>query len=656
MAELPSATTTLDPTAGPTGAPASYLVVVAAVPDNDDATPRVMSSVAGLIEQHGYNEGAEYVALHFDATKLPVIFIGLPIVTAGSIGRIDKTGNSGSSVISVAAGADGVLAEADIHIEVETGGTIETNGIALLLSMDGGRVQKRVRLGTATSYTVPYFGFVISFAAGTLVAGDVPYTAHASAPRWDQAGLLAARTALAAQNKIARTWLLIGDLAEEDDATDVVEQANLYASANDRFVTARCSVSDRLPQATLSQDIVRKSSSGTITFVDGGGSADTVTRSAGSWIDDGFVAGDRVTFSTPLNVYTATLTSLVAGTLTFPTATVVAEVGIADATVIGTPAITFAEAGAADTITRSRGSWTEDGFRVGDLIVVSGTASNNITATVGIATLTALVMTLGDVADDLVAEVIGARLVTLTAGQTMTAWVSAQDAEYADIDAEPRINLGLGRARKTSPITGYKMRRPWQWANTIRSFSKAIHVPTFRKGDGPHSGWDLEDEDGTTVEFDERIHGGGLAGRFTCARTWGNGPNGTFTALSLTRAEDDTILSRQQNMDVTNLGMSVVQRATENAVGRILRKKPGATVGTFVATEGSLKDLEESVNTDLQIALQSDINGEGPACDSVRWVASRTDDISEAGAVITGVMTITTNGVIEHITTVTRVN
>jgi hypothetical protein len=654
MAELPSATTTLDPTAGPTGAPTSYIAVFAAVPTLDDATPRVYSSVASNIETHGYNEGAEYMALHVDGTKLPVIFVPLPIATAGSIGRIDKTGNSGSCVISVAAGSDGVLAEADIHIEVETGGTIGTNGIVLLLSMDGGRTQKRVRLGTATSYTVPYFAFVISFAAGTLVADDIPYTAHASAPRWDQAGLLAGRVALAAQNKLIRSWMVIGDLLEEDDATDVVEQANLYQTANDRFVYARAQVSDRLPVATLSQDIVRKSSSGTITFVDGGGAADTVTRSAGSWTSDGFVAGDSVTFSTPLNVYTAVLTSLTDSTLTFPTATVVAEVAIAGATVIGTPTLTFAEAGASDTITRSRGSWTEDGFRVGDLIVVDGTSLNDITAANGIATLTATVMTLNT--DDLAAEVIGARLVTLTAGQTMAVWVAAQDAEYADVDAEPRIDIALGRARKTSPITGYKMRRPAAWAASVREYSKPVHIPTWRKDDGPLSGWDLEDEDGTTVEFDERIHGGGLAGRFTCLRTWGNGPNGTFVALSLTRDEDDTLLSRTHNMAVTNLAMTIVQRATENAVGRIVRLKDGASVGEKVGTEGSLATLDGEVTSALKVALQQDLQGEGPAADSVAWKASRSDVLNVAGATINGVLSLGLNGTIEHINTVTKVS
>jgi hypothetical protein len=64
--------------------------------------------------------------------------------------------------------------------------------------------------------------------------------------------------------------------------------------------------------------------------------------------------------------------------------------------------LTFAEVGASgDTITRSSGSWLDDGFRVGDVITVAGSASNNISTGV-IVTLTALVLTLDST--DLAAE------------------------------------------------------------------------------------------------------------------------------------------------------------------------------------------------------------------------------------------------------------
>lgn len=63
------------------------------------------------------------------------------------------------------------------------------------------------------------------------------------------------------------------------------------------------------------------------TFVDNGASADTFTRTVGSFITDGFKVGDRLAFAgatTLLNNFSVVLTTVVALTLTFATATVAA--------------------------------------------------------------------------------------------------------------------------------------------------------------------------------------------------------------------------------------------------------------------------------------------------------------------------------------------
>jgi hypothetical protein len=654
MAQIPSATTTLDPNGGPTGAPVEYLAIFAACKTNADMVPRLFSSLPALLEQHDYCEGAEFAGLFANETGLPFMFVPLPIVTAGTIGRRDTTGVTGTSVITFAAAAGGVLAEVDLTLRVFTGGTIGTNGIILDLALDDTRTFKKVRLGTATSYTIPYVGIVINFAAGTLIADDEA-TCKSTAPRWDQAGLQAGRIALAAQQKRTRSWLVIGDLVDDDDADDVLTEANAYETANDRFVGARCQISDRTPQATLEQAVhARMAGAPSLTFAEVGGTGDTITRATGSWIADGFAVNDWITVTdSASNNVSGRIAALSATVITLDAVDLAAEVTVL-ASVVATTGLRFAEVGATgDTITRSRGSWVADGFRVGDLVTIAGTASNNITAVVGIATLTATVLTFDTT--DLVAEDIGATSVTMTAGQTMAAWVASSDAEFSDVDDEPHINLALGRARKMSPIIGYRMRRPAQWATTIRSYQNEIHLPTWAKEDGPLSGWDLEDEDGITVEYDERITGGALAGRFTCLRTWANGPNGTFVALDLTRAEDDTLLSRQHNADVTWLAMNTVQRSAENAIGRLLRKKAGVAPGTQVATESSLVTIEEAVNTDLAIALMQD-TGKGPKADSVRWVASRLDVVNVAGARLNGVLRLNLNGTIEHMNTVTVVS
>ncbi len=70
------------------------------------------------------------------------------------------------------------------------------------------------------------------------------------------------------------------------------------------------------------------------------------------------------------------------------------EADLAIVEMSGTPTLTFANVGATgDTITRSTGSWVDDGFAIGMSIRVTGSVSNNVTAT--IATVAATILTLG---------------------------------------------------------------------------------------------------------------------------------------------------------------------------------------------------------------------------------------------------------------------
>jgi hypothetical protein len=78
-----------------------------------------------------------------------------------------------------------------------------------------------------------------------------------------------------------------------------------------------------------------------LAFVDGGGSADTMTDAASRLVTDGFKPGMSVKITgatTTGNDVTAILTNVAAGTLTFPTGTfAAAEGGKAGMTVVGTP-------------------------------------------------------------------------------------------------------------------------------------------------------------------------------------------------------------------------------------------------------------------------------------------------------------------------------
>lgn len=650
---LPSATTTIDDQAGAVAAGLDSLCVMAPVATNADATPRFFANSQAILDLHGYAPGVDYCALHLEATGKPVLFVGLPIATAGAISREDTSGNSGTCVTSLAAGGDGTLEETDGVLRIPTGGggTIGTDQIALELSLDGGRTYKKVRLGTANSYAIPYVGITISFAAGTLVAGDTVHTWHSSAPLWNSAGLASARAALAAQQKLSRSWLVVGDLSIADDANNVVTQVNAYETSNDRFVYARTQLRDRLPVATMSRTQVRMTGNPNLTFAEVGPTGDTITRSAGSWITDGFVAGMVITIagSASNNMTTAAAIATVTATvITLDTDDLTDEGPVGDVTVTGTHALTFAEVGATgDTITRSGGSWLTDGFRVGDNITIADTVSNDGTTTAGIVTVTATVITLDT--DDLVDEVIGSYGVTITAGETKAQHVAALDALMSSVASEKRIDIAIGRARKLSPILQYRFRRPAAWAASIREYSHDVHIPTWRKSDGPLSGWDLFDTADNLVEFDERVDGGALAAGFTCLRTWANGPEGTFVAMSLTRADENSLLSRTHNMAVANVACSVNQAETENAVGQVLQLNDDGT-----ASPESLKKIEGRINTALENALLQN-RREGKRASSAVWRANTTDILNVVSATLTGVLTLNLNGTLEHIETTVKI-
>jgi hypothetical protein len=248
------------------------------------------------------------------------------------------------------------------------------------------------------------------------------------------------------------------------------------------------------------------------------------------------------------------------------------------------------------------------------------------------------------------AEVIGSALVTMTKGETMAAYVALMDSTFASVDAQRRIDLGLGRLRVLSPITAWQFRRPVQWAASTREYNHDVHIPCWAKDQGPLLGFSMLDADGRIVEFDERTNGGGLAGRFTCARTWGNGPNGAFIALSLTRSAEGTLLSRTQNMAVANVACAVVQAATENIIGKVLQLNQDGT-----ATQDSIGRLESGVNTELSLALLQQ-GLEGPRASSAVWKASTTDVLSVLPATVTGVLSLKLGAAVEQINTVVRVS
>ncbi len=621
MATLPGVTTRTSETAAALAQGLDVCCVIFPCKTSADIKARVFGSPDALADQHGYCEGVEYADMHTSRTHKSILGIGLPIATPGVISRDDVSGNTNTSTSTITALSGGIMAEHDGILRVQRGGVVGTAQILLELSLDGGSNFKTLRVGSASSYTEALFNFSITLGAGSLTEGDVIHTWHGSAPLSSSADWVTARQNLAAKSQFFRSILLIGDLQNHTEAAALLAQVETYETLNERFTFARASAKDRLPVATKSKTRVSMTGAPTLTFLEVGAGADTITRSSGSWIADGFQVGDTITITGTAsnNNVASVITSLTATVLTLGAAAgddVVNEGPVGGATVVSSSTLTFASG--PHTITRNSGSWLTDGFRVGDVPTFSGTVSNNTTFG-AITALTATVMTF---AGGVVAEVKASYGVTATAGQTKAAWLAALEAEYESIDDAPRISLGIGRARVISNYSKWFMRRPSQWLVSAREYQHDVHIATWRKDDGDLDA-SLEDQNNDLVEWDDRVDGGAAsAARFTSLRTWANGPLGTFVALSLTRASDSSQLVRTENLNVANLACSLVQLNTENAaIGVSLILNADGT-----ATQASLNTIANKVNAVLENELLTNKQNEGQRASLAKFTPN-TDDI-----------------------------
>jgi len=646
MPTLPFARTRISPVAVALAAALGFAVVTGVVTRNADAIPRVYSDAQAILDQHDYCPAADYAAIHMKETGLPVLFVGIPVATAGALVHVDTSGNTGTSLPSVAASSSGYADEIDFVGTVTRGGIVGTAGIELSYSCDGGITTKTIRLGTATSFAIPYLGAVVSFtSAGTLVEGDVFLRFRTTAPHWDGDGIASVRTSLAAQTKQARSWVVIGDVRNSTDAGYITTALNAYETTNRRFCTARAQVRDQILTSLPKMSRRRANMAGapSLTFAEVGASGDTITRSAGSWIDDGFAVGHVVTVAgSASNNVTGTIASLTATVITLDTTDLANEGPVAGCTVVGSPGLVFAEVGSTgDTITRSSGSWITEGFAVGDTIRFTGTTGNNVTAV--IAGLTATVITLGS--EDLAAETIASHLVTAVKVLTKASAVAAAETAFEAVRPQKRIDLGYGRARKLSPLTGWLMRRPVQWAASVREYQHDAHITTWWVDLGGLDGWTLEDEDGTLVEHDDFLDGGATVAGFTSFRTWPDEP-GTFIAMSLTRDAEGSVLQLTNNMAVTDIACTVAQRTGQKFVGQSLVLNRDGT-----ATSGALDRCEERVNSELTRLLLTDLFGEGQRASEARWKANRGDVLNVPGARLRGRVRLVLNGVVHEVDT-----
>ncbi|MBU4319151.1 MAG: DUF4347 domain-containing protein, partial [Proteobacteria bacterium] len=234
-----------------------------------------------------------------------------------------------------------------------------------------------------------------------------------------------------------------------------------------------------------------------LTFTDNGSegaqdfTGDTLVRSAGSWIEDGFAVGATIKITGAVSADGATSNDgkyTIAGisedgkTLTLAPDETLATLTLTDTTSVGVTRVNRGEGGAltlvegqfinfvhndaaADQMTRSAtGSWLQDGFAVGDTLEVSGSESNNGTYTVAAISGDGKTITLKD-GDTLTTENIakGADLKVTVQGSSSnsgsksvgigvavginTAVVTNQARVLGDIDQTPDNTVGNDRAK-----------------------------------------------------------------------------------------------------------------------------------------------------------------------------------------------------------------
>ncbi len=287
MANLPSASVTLATSGGGVGA-GSDLICILSPTASGTVGISEYTRVASLLADKGRGMGVDLAAHYVQLTKKPFLFGKLPSATAGAT-QIDNETVTGTSVVTVT-GAP--YDDAVIKFRVVAGGTIGTVGITFDYSLDGGRTYSGViRLGTATSYLIPDTNVTLAFAAGTLVAGDV-VTVYCFAPMWNNAGLTAAFTAIAAQAKLPRLIIVCGDVTSADEIQDCIDEINAYETTYGRHSRVLCNFRDKYAPAKMQ---------GNPTDLDFVAAADTITRNTGSWIADGFKVGMDVTIAGTAN-------------------------------------------------------------------------------------------------------------------------------------------------------------------------------------------------------------------------------------------------------------------------------------------------------------------------------------------------------------------
>lgn len=175
-------------------------------------------------------------------------------------------------------------------------------------------------------------------------------------------------------------------------------QLGVFRSTNQADAWSLIGAVPPSPSATMrTPQVVGGVLQGGLTFLDTG--PDTITRTRGSWIRDGFLINHRLTIEgSRLNNGTFTIRGVTHDTLTLdPADSLMGEPNSLMAAATATPIITFADVAGGDTIGRNVGDWMAEGFAVGHQLSIDNSGLNDndlIERQFRVAGVTSLVLTL----------------------------------------------------------------------------------------------------------------------------------------------------------------------------------------------------------------------------------------------------------------------
>lgn len=551
MANLPTSKVGLKDTGGAIATGTANLIVAAPVLSGPLFTPRFCTSVAAVLALFGPGEMSEFCGHYIELTQQPVTVIGLTPI-AGSLSQVDATLVTGTGVPTVAGTPND---DAQVQVQIIAAGVLGAAGPQFQYSLDNGQVWSRTqRLGTNLTFTIPNTGIVITFGTGTqtYVVGDF-FIFRSYAPTFDGTDLTSLEAALAGSATLSRLVMTLGDMSASvcQSASDMMDDYETVRHRDTRLVGSL----RPLYQAA------KKTGAATLTFAT---PANTVTRSTGSWITDGFQIGMRVSFS--------------------------------------------------------------------------GSVSNNLVAA-QITGLSATVMTLASTLT-IVAEAATANVIA-TAIENEGDWMAALDAITLG-KIWNRLVLGGGRLMRTSPIDGFRRARNVSWATVCRYMSHDLQASPARVSDGRLEGWSLYDANNALVHHDERVNGGLLQSRITCARSFDTDPGGAYVALALTLAADDTPLSRLPVACLGDLTCTLCNSLTTTKLNGNYQLNDDGTL-----LESEARRIETSINSQLKAQLLTP-GVEGPRASDVLYTLTRGIDLRQPGAKQTWACKLTALGYIEQ--------